>query len=224
MKTSFLKNVRLFMFLLFAAFGSFVATAQTVQPGPIVTPIGGSKTPDTGGYINSHENKILLVQKELNIGGRDSNGGFLAIGGKSTGGGLGESHFGFSTTIGGRGTDSGTGSLSISTGFASNFDIGGRNSGGEISCGLISFNCESTSAIEEGNAYGSILISDSNTEAGSNGIVIGGKDRPEPILLAFEWCGGGAGQYPSKQPAEPFLFGIEAKTNTTREAVFPLLV
>jgi hypothetical protein len=211
MKTSFFKNVRLFMFLLFAAFGSFVGTAQTVQPGPIITPIGGSKTPDAGGYMDSRGNKVPLIQNELNIGGRDANGGFLAIGGKSTTGGLGKRQ----VDIGGRSTD---------PGFASNFDIGGRNSGGEISFGIISFNRELTSTTKEGNVYESILISNSNTEAASNDVVIGGKERPEPILLAFELCGSGAGQSPSKQPSESFLLGIEPEIGTTREVVFTLVV
>ena len=52
MKINFFKNVKLILFLLFAAFGSFVGAAQTTQHNVIISPIGGSKNPDPGPYTN----------------------------------------------------------------------------------------------------------------------------------------------------------------------------
>ncbi|MFN3754305.1 hypothetical protein [Flavobacterium sp.] len=86
MKTNFFKNVKLLLFLLFAAFGSFVGTAQTSQPNVIISPIGGKKTPDPGPYTNftnlTFSGKIFFVD----IGGRSTGGEFSIsdIGGKGS--------------------------------------------------------------------------------------------------------------------------------------------
>ena len=179
MKTVFFKSLKLFMFLLFAALGSNIGLAQTIQHGPIITPIGGSKTPDTGGYANNRANIPPLIKKEFNIGGRS--------------------------------IDPGTSPKSNSTGFVSNLAKGGRNSDGSV---LISN--RQTDRI--------ILKKGSNSQSATNGLVIGGKDKPEPSLFAFKLCGSSNGQSLPKQPSESFFFRIDHEIFVQKETVFPLIV
>lgn len=47
MKTNFISNLKHFLFLLVAIFGTFSSPAQSTQ-----TTIGGSKTPDPGGFMD----------------------------------------------------------------------------------------------------------------------------------------------------------------------------
>ena len=86
MKTSFFKNVKLLLFLLFAAFGSFVGTAQTTQPNVVISPIGGSKNPDPGPYTNFTNAVFSGKNSIVDIGGRNTGGEFSIsyIGGRGS--------------------------------------------------------------------------------------------------------------------------------------------
>lgn len=158
MKTNFLNKLKQGLFLLIAVLGTFVGFSQSTQNPTI----GGSKTPGTGGLLDIGGGKSsdgglgqlrqfagLTTKTQCNFVFLGDIGG----GGKGTSSDTGQvinphdvrtADIGFSIVgkplevneIGGRGTDTGTGLLTIGGrsqepmfGFALS-DIGGRDSGG----------------------------------------------------------------------------------------------
>ncbi len=149
MKTNFLNKLKQRLFLLIAVLGTFISYAQPTQ----TTTIGGSKTPDTGGFfdIGGKQNPEptlftnLTVETQCSFAFLDEIGG---RGGKGTSSDTGQVDFtddsdtgdkGASTNtgeysitdIGGRGTSTDTGQITTSD-YLDFFDIGGRNTGGEL--------------------------------------------------------------------------------------------
>lgn len=74
MKTNVFKNLKQTMFLLLVALSSFVGFAQTTQPHVIINPIGGSKTPDAGGFIEigGQRPAPMILHANLETGGGNS--------------------------------------------------------------------------------------------------------------------------------------------------------
>ena len=111
MKTIFLNKLKQGLFLLIAVLGTFSSYAQLTQ----TTTIGGSKTPDTGGFfdIGGKQNPEPTLLTSL-IGETQCTFAFL----NETGG------------RNGTGTSSDTGQITVSDDWDF-FDIGGRSTGGE---------------------------------------------------------------------------------------------
>lgn len=139
MKTNFLNKLKQGLFLLIAVLGTFISYAQPTQ----TTTIGGSKTPDTGGFfdIGGKQNPEPILLTGLTIGKQCTFAYFGDIGGpggKGNSGDVGEEDF-FADLdgldIGGRSTTGDIGHIVNSdlydgdTGLL--FDIGGRSTGGE---------------------------------------------------------------------------------------------
>lgn len=153
MKTNFLNKLKQGLFLLIAVLGTFSSYAQSTT----TTTIGGSKTPDTGGFfdIGGKQNPEPTLLTSLTgetqctfaflneTGGRNGTGTSsdtgqvdnpddfddLDTGGRGANTNTGE--FALSD-IGGRGTSTDTGQINASDDWDF-FDIGGRSTGGEFS-------------------------------------------------------------------------------------------
>lgn len=151
MKTNFLNKLKQGLFLLIAVLGTFVGYSQSTT----TTTIGGSKTPDTGGFIDiggkgSTEPVLITILPVTNqctfaflneTGGRNGTGTSsdtgqvdnpddfddLDTGGRGTNTNTGEYAL---SDIGGRGsTDTGQITTTDDWDF---FDIGGRSTGDEL--------------------------------------------------------------------------------------------
>jgi|APLak6261698768_1056241.scaffolds.fasta_scaffold04290_3 hypothetical protein len=152
MKTNFLNKLKQGLFLLIAVLGTFVGYSQSTT----TTTIGGSKTPDTGGFFdiggkqNPQPTLLTNLTGEIQCtfaflnetGGRNGTGtssdtgqvnspddfGDLDTGGRGANTNTGE--FALSD-IGGRGTSTDTGQITTTDDWDF-FDIGGRTTGGEL--------------------------------------------------------------------------------------------
>jgi hypothetical protein len=152
MKTNFLNKLKQGLFLLIAVLGTFISYAQATS----TTTIGGSKTPNIGGFIDIGGKggtepvliTILPVATQCTfayfdeIGGRGGKGtstdtgqvdspddfDFFDIGGRGANTNTGE--FALSD-MGGRGTSTDTGQIIASDDWDF-LDIGGRSTGGEL--------------------------------------------------------------------------------------------
>jgi len=153
MKTNFLNKLKQGLFLLIAVLGTFTSYSQATT----TTTIGGSKTPDTGGFNDiggkGGTEAILITILPLTTqctfayfdetGGRNGTGTSsdtgqvdnpddfddTDTGGRGTSTNTGENPL---ADIGGRGTSTDTGQITTAD-YLDFFDIGGRSTGGEFS-------------------------------------------------------------------------------------------
>ncbi len=164
MKTNFLNKLKQGLFLLIAVLGTFVSYSQATT----TTTIGGSKTPDTGGFIDiggkgSNEPVLfstLSTQTQCTFAIYNEPGG-----GKGTSSDTGQVDSPDDwddIDTGGRGTNTGTGEFALG-------DTGGKNSTGGIenTCPL----CPDTGGNGGKSTTGELMIADTGGRDSGGGLI-----------------------------------------------------